>query len=269
MTRLGIIGGGNMAEALIAGILKAKLMDPGYLLVSDVQGDRLEQLSSRYKVKTTRDNLGVVRECETVMLAVKPQSVKEVLDEVADSFGGHQLIISIAAGIPIRVIETKCPRPVAVIRVMPNTCALVQEVAAGIALGSHASTTHREMVVKLFNAIGEAVVVDEDQMDAVTAVSGSGPAYLFLLVEALVAGGVAEGLSAETARALAVQTMYGASRMLSLTMEDPGALRKKVTSAGGTTEAAIKVLEAKGWAATMQEAVHAARVRSEELAQLA
>ena len=266
MTRLGIIGGGNMGEALIGGLLKGKLLEPAQLLVSDLREERLEALSGRYKVKTTRDNLVAARECETLVMAVKPQQVREVLDEIGDELGSHHLLISIAAGIPIRVIETKCPRPVAVIRVMPNTPASVQEVAAGIALGSHATPVHRDMVVRMFNAIGEAVVVDEAQMDAVTALSGSGPAYLFHMVAALVEAGVAEGLPRETAQALAVQTMYGAARMLSQTLEDPVELRKKVTSAGGTTEAALKVLDAGRWNEILREAVHAARVRSEELA---
>lgn len=269
MTRLGIIGGGNMAEALIAGLLKAKMVEPAQLLVSDLREERLEALSSKFKLKTTRDNLVAARECETLVMAVKPQQVREVLDEIGDELGGHHLLISIAAGIPIRKIETKCPRPVAVIRVMPNTPAMVQETAAGIALGTHATAVHRDMVVRMFNAIGEAVVVDEAQMDAVTALSGSGPAYVFHLVSGMVDAAVAEGLPRETAYSLAVQTVYGAARMLSLTAEDPAELRTKVTSPGGTTEAALKVLDAGKWNEILRDAIHAARVRSEELAQSA
>ncbi len=269
MTRLGFVGGGNMAEALLAGIIKAKLLEPAQLLVCDIREDRLDQLAARYKVKTSRDILEVVRECETVVLAVKPPQIKEVLDEIGDELGSHHLVISVAAGVPIRLIESKLSRSVPVIRVMPNIPALVQETAAGIALGTHATPSHRDQAVQMFNAIGEALVVNEDQMDAVTAVSGSGPAYLFYMVEALIQAGVAEGLSPEVSRALAVQTAYGASRMLSLTMEDPAELRKKVASAGGTTEAALKTLESKGWDAILREAVHVARMRAEELAQMA
>ena len=267
MTRLGIIGGGNMGEALLAGIIKAKLLEASQLLVSDVVESRLEHLAARYKVKTSRDNLEVVRECETVVLVVKPEKIKEVLDEIGEELGSHHLVISMAAGIPIKIIEGKLSRPVPVIRVMPNMPALVQETAAGLALGTHATAAHRDQAVRMFNAIGEALVVNEDQMDAVTAVSGSGPAYVFYMVEALAEAGVAEGLSEETSRALAVQTAYGAARMLSLTMEDPAVLRKKVASAGGTTEAALGVLMADdGMAALMRRAVAAATRRSRELA---
>lgn len=267
MTRLGFIGGGNMAEALIAGLLKAKLLDPEKIQVSDVRDERLTELAAKYKVRTARNNLDVVRENETLILAVKPQQTKELLDEIASSVESHQLVISIAAGITIKYLEAKFPRQVPIVRVMPNTAAGVQEVAAGVSAGTRATAVHRDLVVRLFNAIGEAVEVTEEQMDAVTALSGSGPAYVFHLVEALVDAGKAEGLPDETARALAVQTVYGAAKMLSLSAEDPGELRRKVTSPGGTTEAAFKVLESKAWAETLKEAVHAARVRSEELAQ--
>ncbi len=266
MTRLGIIGGGNMAEALVAGIVRAKLLDPSRILISDVREERLEQLAKKYRVKTTRNNMEVARENETVLIAVKPQHVKEVLDEISEVVGGHQLIISIAAGIPIRMIERRLARPAAVIRVMPNTPALVQEAAAGIALGSHAADVHKEMVITLFNAIGVAVVIDESHMDAVTALSGSGPAYVCLLIEGLVEAGVKEGLDPDVARELAVQTVYGTGRLLSQTAQDPAVLRAQVTSKGGTTEAALEVLGSRAWNQILIEAVHAARVRAEELA---
>jgi pyrroline-5-carboxylate reductase len=267
MTRLGIIGAGNMAEALVAGIVKARLLDPSKVLVSDVKDERLKHLATRYKVKTTGNNLDVIRDNETVLIAVKPQQLKEVLDEVGGAVGDHHLIVSIVAGVPVRSIENRVGRGAAVIRVMPNTPALVQETAAGIALGSRARQSHADMVVKLFNAIGEAVVVDETLMDSVTALSGSGPAYVALMVEGMIKAGVAEGLTEENARALAVQTLYGTARMLSLTMEDPAELRKKVTSPGGTTEAGLKVLEDRKWIEILAEAIHMARVRAEELAQ--
>lgn len=267
MTRLGIIGAGNMAEALVAGVIKAGLLDPARILISDVREDRLEHMSKRYKVNTTRDNIEVVRENETFLLAVKPQHVKEVLDEIAESVAGHQLLICIAAGITIRSIESKLIRPTAVIRVMPNTPALVQEGAAAISLGASATASHRDMVITMFNAIGIGVKVEEEQMDAVTALSGSGPAYVFKMVQAMIEAGVNEGLSEETARELAVQTVYGAARMLSFTMDDPADLIKRVVSPGGTTEAALKTLDEKAWGRILREAIHSARVRSEELAQ--
>jgi len=267
MTRLGIIGAGNMAEALIAGIVKTRLLDPAKILVADSKDERLKHVSSRYKVKTTGNNLDVIRDNETVLIAVKPQQLKEVLDEVGGAVGDHHLIISIVAGVPIRSIENRIGRGAAVIRVMPNAAALVQESAAGIALGARARTSHSDMVVKLFNSIGEAVVVDETLMDSVTALSGSGPAYVCMLVEGMVKAGVAEGLTEESARSLAVQTVYGTAKLLSLTMEDPAALRAKVTSPDGTTEAAVKVLEEKNWNDILVEAIHMGRVRAEELAQ--
>jgi len=266
MTRLGIIGGGNMAEALVAGLIKAKLLEPVRMLVSDVREERLVHLASKYKVKTTRDNLEIARECDTVLLAVKPNVAGEVLDEISTVLGSHQLLVSIVAGLPIAAIEARLSKPVAVIRVMPNTAALVQEAATGIATGQSATPAHRDMALRMFNAIGEAHLVAEEQMDAVTALSGSGPAYFFRVIEAMEAAGVAEGLDAATARALAVQTAYGAARMMSQTMEDPADLRRKVTSPGGTTEAALKVLEEKKWGEILAEAIRAARVRAGELA---
>jgi pyrroline-5-carboxylate reductase len=269
MMRLGIVGAGNMGEALLAGLIKAGLFEPAEVMVSDVREERLTHVAARYHVKTTRDNREVVRECETVVLAVKPPQVGEVLSETGDEFGTHHLLITMAAGIPISAVERKLPLPVPVIRVMPNTPAMVQETAAAIALGTHATPAHGDSAVLMFNAIGEAMVVDEGQMDAVTAVSGSGPAYVFLMVEALTKAGVAEGLSEDAARSLAVQTAYGASAMLSLTMEDAAELRKRVASPGGTTEAALKVLNEKRWSEILIEAVHAARVRAEEMAEQA
>jgi len=256
-----------MAEALIAGIVKTRLLDPGKILVSDIKDERLKHMASRYKVKTTGNSLDVIRDNETILIAVKPQQLKEVLDEIGGAIGDHHLIISIVAGVPIRYIEERIGRGAAVIRVMPNAPALVQETAAGIALGSRARPSHSDMVVKLFNSIGEAVVVDETLMDSVTALSGSGPAYVCMLVEGLVKGGVAEGLAEDVSRSLAVQTIYGTAKMLSLTMEDPAALRAKVTSPNGTTEAAVKVLDDKKWNDILVEAIHMARVRAEELAQ--
>jgi pyrroline-5-carboxylate reductase len=255
-----------MAEALVAGLIKAKLLEPARMLVSDVRNERLEHLSAKYKVKTTRNNLEVARDCDTVLLAVKPTVAGEVLDEISTVLGSHQLVISIVAGLPIASIEGRLAKPVAVIRVMPNTPALVQETAAGLAAGSRSTAAHLDMAVRMFNSIGEAHVVVEEQMDAVTALSGSGPAYFFRMVEAMVAAGVAEGLDQDTAHALAVQTAYGAARMMSQTMEDPASLRKKVTSPGGTTEAALKVLEDGKWGEILQDAIRAAKARSAELA---
>ncbi len=269
MTRLGFIGGGNMTEALISGILKAKLVEPSRVVVSDVREERWRHFVSRYGIKGTRDNLEVVRECDTVLLAVKPQQVKEVLEEIAGTIGDHHLLISIAAGVTVRLIEGKIGGAVPVVRVMPNTAAMVREAATAIAPGAHANQGHVDTVLALFNSIGTAVVVDEEQMDSATALSGSGPAYVFYLIEALVEAGEEQGLSREVAHELAVQTVCGAGQMASQTMEDPAELRKKVTSPGGTTEAAIKLLDEKGWKKLMREAVKAARVRSEELAQIA
>jgi len=266
MTRLGFIGGGNMAEALIAGIIKAKLVEPGRIYVSDIKDERWKHLTARYKVLGTRDSAEVARECDTILLCVKPQNIRQVLEEIAGNVGDH-LVITIAAGVSIKTVEGKLGRAVPVIRCMPNTPASIMEAATGIARGAHATSQHVDTVLKIFNSIGTAVVVDESKMDAVTAVSGSGPAYVFYMIEALVEAGVEQGLAPADARELAVQTVCGASRMASMMVEDPAELRKKVTSPGGTTEAAIKVLEEREWKNIMHEAVKAARVRSEELAQ--
>jgi len=268
MTRLGFVGGGNMAEALVSGILKAGLVEPSRVFVSDTKEERRKHLSSRYGVKTTKDNLEVVRECDTVIIAVKPQQIKEVLEEMAGTVGDHHLVITVAAGVSARFVEGKLGGSVPVIRVMPNMPANVQEAATAISPGGHARQAHIDTVLKIFNSIGSAVVVDESQMDSVTAVSGSGPAYFFYMIEALTEAGVEQGLAPEVARELAVQTACGAAQVALSTMEDPAELRKKVTSPGGTTEAAIAVLEEKGWKKILREAVKAARVRSEELSQI-
>lgn len=266
MTRLGFIGGGNMAEALIAGIIKAKLVDPGRVYVSDIKEERWKQLSTRYRIKGTRENTEVARECDTIIICVKPSNVREVLEEIAGNVGDH-LVITIAAGVSIKSVEGRLGRSVPVIRAMPNTPALVMEAATGIARGIHATQAHIDTVLKIFNSIGTAVVVDEARMDAVTAVSGSGPAYVFYMIEALIEAAIEEGLAPADARELAVQTVCGAARMASSMVEEPAELRRKVTSPGGTTEAAIKVLDEKEWKKIMHEAVKAAKARSEEMAQ--
>jgi len=265
MTRLGFIGGGNMAEALIAGIIKAKLVEPARIYVSDIKDDRLKHLSSRYKIIATRDSAEVARECDTILVCVKPQNIRQVLEEIAGNVGDH-LVITIAAGVSIKSVEGNLGRAVPVIRAMPNTPASIMEAATGISRGAHATSAHLDTVLKIFNSIGTAVVVDESKMDVVTAISGSGPAYVFYMIEAMVEAAVEEGLTPDDARELAVQTVCGASRMASMMIEDPAELRKKVTSPGGTTEAAINVLEEKDWKVILYEAIKAARERSEELA---
>jgi pyrroline-5-carboxylate reductase len=263
--RIGFVGGGNMAEALIRGLLAAKLTAPGDILVSDVREDRLAQLTDTYGVRTTTSNAEVAGQTDIILLAVKPQIMGQVLDGLADVVTEGQLIISIAAGVTTMAIAEKLRGPVRVIRVMPNTPALVLEGASALTRGSQATSDDLEVARHLFRAVGKVVVVDESLMDAITGLSGSGPAYIFLIIDALSDAGVKVGLSRDIAQLLAAQTVLGSARMLLETKKHPGELKDMVTSPGGTAIAGLHTLEQGGLRTTLINAVEAATKRSREL----
>ena len=261
---IGFIGGGNMAEALIKGLLAGGL-PAADLLVAEPSGERRAFLSDRYGVTTSEENRAVARDSDVVVLSVKPQIAPAVLAEIGCVATPGKLLISIMAGITAEAIETACPAGTRVVRVMPNTPALVMEAASAIAAGTSATGDDISLARRIFELVGRCWLVDEKQMDAVTGLSGSGPAYVLTFIEALSDAGVKNGLARDVAFGLAAQTVFGAARLLLETREHPALLREKVTSPGGTTIAGLHVLEKEGFRGTVINAVDAATARSKEL----
>jgi pyrroline-5-carboxylate reductase len=266
---IGFLGTGNMAEALIKGLTVAGVVEPKQIHGSDPRRDRCNELRERYGIHVTTHNEDVVRHAEIVVLSVKPQILPKVCDEVAPHLKPHALVISIAAGIPLSVLERHLPKGTRVVRTMPNTPALVGAGATAIAAGPHARDEDLEAAQRIFDAVGKSVVLEEAQLDAVTGLSGSGPAYVFLIIEALSDAGVKMGLSRYNAQALAAQTVLGSAKLLLETNEHPGRLKDMVTSPGGTAIAGLHTLEAGGLRTTLINAVEAATVRSRELGEAA
>jgi len=262
---IGFLGTGNMAEALIKGLIAAGVVEPKQIHGSDPRRERCDELAARYGIHMTANNAEVVRAAEIVVLSVKPQILPKVLDEIAPHLKPSALVISIAAGVPVSAIEPRLPEGTRVVRTMPNTPALVGAGATAIAAGQHAKDDDVEATRRIFDAVGMTVVLDESQLDAVTGLSGSGPAYVFLIIEALSDAGVKVGLSRYNAQALAAQTLLGSAKLLIETKEHPGRLKDMVTSPGGTAIAGLHTLEAGGLRTTLINAVEAATHRSREL----
>ncbi len=263
--RLAFVGGGNMGEALLRGLLAAKLVAPEEVWVSDVRKERLAFLRQTYRVRTVASNAEAVKQADIVLLAVKPQVVPAVLEGLLQAITEDTLVISIAAGIPTTFISDRFSFPVRVVRVVPNTPALVLEGMSALAGGAHARAEDLEIARRLFEAVGKVVVLDEALLDAVTGLSGSGPAYVFQAIEALADGGVKVGLPRDVALTLSAQTVHGAARMVLETGKHPGQLKDMVTSPGGTTIAGLHALEQGGMRAALMNAVEAATRRSQEL----
>ncbi|HEX4462528.1 MAG TPA: pyrroline-5-carboxylate reductase [Polyangia bacterium] len=266
---IGFLGTGNMAEALIKGLIGAGVVEAKQIHGSDPRKERCQEMRDRYAIHATTHNEDVVRHAEIVVLSVKPQILPRVLDEIAPHLKPGALVISVAAGTPVAAIERRLPAGTRVVRTMPNTPALVGAGATAIAAGSHAQDADVEATQRIFDAVGMTVVIDESQLDAVTGLSGSGPAYAFLIIEALSDAGVKMGLSRYNAQALAAQTLLGSAKLLSETHEHPGRLKDMVTSPGGTAIAGLHTLEAGGLRTTLINAVEAATNRSRELGALA
>jgi pyrroline-5-carboxylate reductase len=263
--RLAFIGGGNMAEALLRGILTAKRVRAAEVIATDVREDRLAYLRSTYGIEVTTDNAAAAGQADAVLLAVKPQIMRMALESIRKAVTDRHLLISIAAGVSTAAIADAFAGPVRIVRVMPNTPALVLEGASALARGAHATQADLDLARGLFEAVGTAVVVDESLLDAVTGLSGSGPAYVFLIIEALADAGVKMGLPRPTALALAVHTVRGSARMLLETGKHPAELKDMVTSPGGTTIAGLHALERGAVRASLMQAVEAATRRSQEL----
>lgn len=267
MTRsltLAVIGGGRMGEAIVAGLLAAGSVAREGIAVAEVSDERRAALD-RYGVRCVSDGREIASDAEIVLLAVKPQFIDTVLAHLADSIGPGTIVVSIAAGVTTARLERLLPQGTAVVRVMPNTPAIVAQGMAVVSGGTAASGDQVERVRVLFEALGEATVLGENYQDAATAISGSGPAYVALFLDALARAGVRQGLPQDVAQALALQTLRGTTELLVTSGMDPEELVDAVSSPGGTTIAATEALEAGGFRSAVFDAVAAAVRRAKEL----
>jgi pyrroline-5-carboxylate reductase len=261
---IGFLGAGNMAEALIRGLLHGG-QPAQQILASAPRRDRLDEIVGLYDIGTSTDNREVARKSDILVLSVKPQILDKVLREVSAEIRAGTLVVSVAAGISTATIESLLPENAHVVRSMPNTPALVRAGATAISAGRHATEDDLHVAKSLFDAVGLTVALDESQLDAVTGLSGSGPAYIFLILEALADAGVKVGLSRRNAQRLAAQTVMGSAKLLLETDEHPGKLKDMVTSPGGTAIAGLHTLEQGGLRTTLINAVETATLRAREL----
>jgi pyrroline-5-carboxylate reductase len=262
---IGFIGAGNMAEALIRGLVRGGHISGDRVLASAPRRSRIDELRATYGIGVTLDNREVARGSEIVVLAVKPQILPKVLRELGDQIRPDALVISIAAGIGTETIEQSLGDTVRVVRAMPNVPATVGAGATAISAGQRAGEADLETARVIFDAVGITVTLDEIHLDAVTGLSGSGPAYIFLIIEALADAGVKVGLSRRDAQRLAAQTLMGSAKLLLETDEHPGRLKDMVTSPGGTAIAGLHTLEEGGLRTTLINAVETATKRAREL----
>ena len=263
--RLGFIGSGNMAEAMIKGLTHSGTLAPERICSSDIRPDRLDALHTTYRIATHRDNVAVAKASDIIVLAVKPQILDRILEEISQEITRDKLVISIAAGVPVSAIESKLCSEARVIRAMPNTPALVQTGTTGVAPGEYANQEDLDLALDVFSSVGTTYILEETLLDAVTGLSGSGPAYIFLIIEALSDAGVKVGLSRHIAQAMAAQTVLGSAKLLIETGEHPGMLKDMVTSPGGTAIAGLHTLEEGGLRTTLINAVEVATRRSKAL----
>lgn len=263
-TRLSFLGSGNMAEAIMKGVLAAGLFKAGDLLASDTSEARLKSIHQKYGIRTTRNNREAVREGDLVILGVKPLGVDGVLAEIKSELK-EKVLVSVAAGVPLARLAAGLEREAKIIRAMPNAPALVQAGATVLAPGKGVEQETLDLVLQIFDSIGKSWILEERYLDAVTGLSGSGPAFVFMMIEAMADGGVKSGLSREVALALAVQTVLGAAQMALQTGDHPARLKDFVASPGGTTIAGLHKLEEGKVRSAFISAVEAATRRSEEL----
>ena len=261
--KLGFLGAGNMAEAIARAALENGLLKVGDMIAADPVPQRRE-VFTQLGIAAGEDNVRVIREAAQIMLAVKPQTFAAVGAQLGQVDPAKQVVLSIMAGIPSGKIVALSGKPLRVVRIMPNTPVMVGAGMAGVALGQHARAGDEALTMRLFGAAGKAVLVSEQAIDAITAVSGSGPAYVFYLAEAMQKAAAELGLG-EHADVLVRQTILGAAKLLSESSDTAAELRRKVTSPGGTTEAAIRHMEGQGLGAAVVEAIKAAEIRSREL----
>lgn len=262
---LGFIGAGNMAEALVKGILKAGILPPSRILVSDVDKKRLQYWKDGLGIRGVEENAEVTRFAEAVILAVKPPAVDGAVQSLQSAFSEDKLLISIAAGITTSYLEGLFSHPRRVVRVMPNLPVVVLEGISALAAGHYAQKDDLLLTESIFKAVGEVVIIPEHLLEAVTGLSGSGPAYVFVILEALADAGALEGLPRDLALKLTIQTVIGASRMVQLTKEHPAILKDRVATPGGTTIAGLQVLEADGLRGILMKAIAASTQRARQI----
>jgi pyrroline-5-carboxylate reductase len=264
---VGFLGAGKMANALAKGFVRAEIVFPREIMASDIANIARNIFAKQTGAKTSSKNSDIAKFANVLILATKPDQVATALGEISDAFTKNHLLISIAAGVTLSRLENLLPAAARVIRVMPNTPALVGEAASAFALGKNATAADAELAKKLLSAVGVALQVKENLLDAVTGLSGSGPAYVYQFIEALSDGGVAAGLPRDIATKLAAQTVLGAAKMVLETGQHPGALKDQVTSPGGTTIEGLHALEKGKLRATVISAVRAATEKSKKLGQ--
>jgi len=262
--RITFLGAGNMANALIRGLIRSG-EKASNITATVKREERKTELEKAHGISVGFDNVAAAKNAEVVVLAVKPQAMDKVLSQIAPVIDEKKLVISIAAGVPIAAMERRFGPGARIVRAMPNTPALVGVGATAVSGGEHATPKDLELAKKLFDAVGTTVVLDEGLLDAVTGLSGSGPAYIFLIIEALSDAGVKVGLSRHVALKLAAQTLFGSAKLLLETGEHPGTLKDQVTSPGGTAIAGLHTLEAGGLRTTLIDAVEAATERAKQL----
>ena len=262
---IGIIGGGNMGEALMAGIIQSGLLSSKDILFFEPRDERRQYLREKFLVTTAENNTDLVSRAFTLILAVKPQSIQEVLGEIAPHLKSQHLLISICAGVPLAYIQSFFRHPIRMVRAMPNTPALILKGATALAPSPEAREEDVSTASSIFQAVGITVIVKESQMDAVTGLSGSGPAYVYSVIEALAAGGVKEGLPQDVSLQLTTQTVLGAAHLIQATSKHPATLRDQVCTPGGTTMSGLYAMEEGGFRLALMNAVIAATKRSKEL----
>jgi pyrroline-5-carboxylate reductase len=265
--KIAILGGGRIGEALLSGLLSSGWRDAGEVVITDRSEERVAELRDRYGGDATTDNAGAAADAGLVVIAVKPQDIDALLSQVGTHLTTEQTLVSVAAAIPTAHIEERIAEGVPVVRAMPNAPATVHEGMAGLCAGAHAGDEQLALAEELLAHLGRVVRVPETWMDAITAVSGSGPAYFALLAEAMIEAGILLGLSREVSTTLVVQTMFGTAKQLRDQGMHPVELRESVTSPGGTTIAAIRELEQAGVRAAFLNAIQAAMDRARELAE--
>ena len=262
---IGFIGNGNMGGAIIGGIIAKNIEAPQNIIVSDINFEGLKKTSEKYGVKTSTDNKETAKNSDILFLSVKPNVVYKVIDEIKDYIKPETIIVSIVAGQSIEKLENAFGKAIKLVRVMPNTPALVGEGMSGITVNSNVSEAEAQRVLSIFNSIGKAEIVPEKLMDAVTAVSGSAPAYVFMFIEAMADAAVMGGMPRNQAYTFAAQAVLGSAKMVMETGKHPGELKDMVCSPGGTTIEAVKVLENKGFRAAVMEAMDACVEKSKNL----
>lgn len=263
--KIGFIGSGAMAEAFISGLSSTNEYTADAIYASDIKEKKLQYLQDKYGINVSTNNIDVVKNCDVIIFSFKPQNIREILTPLKTAFRANQMVLSIVAGMAIETIYKYVPKEVGVIRAMPNTPCLIRKGVTAVSFSDHVNEEQKEIALNIINSVGNVHVLQEKLMDAVTALSGSGPAYIFLVIESLCDAGVRAGLPRDVALDLSVQTVIGSGIMADHTKIHPAILRDRVVTPGGTTIAALQVLERSGVRVAFMDAVMAAAERSREL----